>query len=61
LTLSSFGQVVSVSTVNDSDFRFGGRMTNELFVKLTPSEQNLYLGCLSSLGLKMDSVEWCDN
>jgi len=61
LTLSSFGQVVSVSTVNDSDFRFGGRMTNELFIKLTPSEQNLYLGCLSSLGLKMGSVEWCDN
>jgi hypothetical protein len=61
ISLKSLGQEVLVSSVVDPDFRFGGRMSNELFVKLTPSEQNLYLGCLSSLGLKMDSVEWCDN
>ena len=61
ISLKSFSQEVSVSSVDDAKFRFGGRMTNELFTKLTLVEQSLYLGCLSSLGLKSDSIEWCDN
>ena len=36
-------------------------MSNELFVKLSLAEQNAYLGCLTSVGLKSDSIEWCDN
>ena len=61
ISLNSFGQEVKVSKVDDANFRFGGRMTNELFVKLSPAEQTVYLSCLSSLGLNKDSVEWCDN
>jgi len=61
ISLKSFSQKVSVSSVDDANFRFGGRMTNELFTKLTLVEQSLYLGCLSLLGLKADSIEWCDN
>lgn len=61
ISLNSFGQEVKVSKVDDANFLFGGRMTNELFVKLSSEEQTVYLSCLSSLGLKMDSIEWCDN
>jgi len=61
ISLKSLSQEVSVSSIDDANFRFGGRMTNELFTKLTLVERSLYLGCLSLLGLKSDSIEWCDN
>ena len=61
ISLNSFSQEVSVSSVEDSNFRYGGRMSDKLFSKLSPAEQTVYLSCLSSLGLNKDSVEWCDN
>jgi len=61
ISLKSFSQEVSVSSVDDANFRYGGQMSNELFVKLSLAEQNAYLGCLTSLGLKSDSIEWRDN
>ena len=61
ISLKSFGQEVLVSSVVDPDFRFGGRMSNELFVKLSPAEQTAYLGSVSALGLNADSIVWCDN
>jgi hypothetical protein len=61
ISLKSLSQEVSVSSVDDTNFRYGGQMSNELFVKLSRAEQNAYLGCLSLLRLKSDSIEWCDN
>ena len=61
ISINSFSQEVLLSSVEDSNFRYGGHMSTELFVKLTPAEQNAYLGCLSALGLNKDSIEWCDN